>query len=538
MKKFKLLMSLATMCLAIAVLCFGVFSATQVNYNIGGTISYEVTDAFVKVNTKVYKGTNLYNRGQLELLSEDFANGTKTLASEGFSQDTSFSFDEFDSTNSSAFTKENINLNFSSTNKSYVVEMDIQNLSPSVNVWAIAEWSVDDNSNVVQGNNVMQKAITSTESKKIYYAISVEDFKSGMQNVSYTMNLKLGNGDYSRSQENLAKINISSDNKVTPKENITGLVVIPEDCKIISAETQSMPNGDSTIDVPISPFAKSGATILVLPSTVESCQTMCVIGCQKVTRITGVETYGSNQMFYGQTGIYSARAKSNGDGVLGSTYAMCSNLEAIDFGDITDIYELSFMSCGLKGELNIPGTIRTIRASAFLNNEKISTIRLQEGVKDIEIDCFDECYSVRNIYFPKTLTSIVNGSPFGTSFNEINRDSNEEVNLYIEDLSNLLGYNYIIASCEKGINLYVNNVLVKDVTIPSTSTKIGEYAFYTMNIESVTIPTSITEIGQQAFEGCLRLKTINYQGTQEQWNAITKGDAWGSSDIEIKYNVQ
>ncbi len=180
MKKLKLFATISSLCLAVAVLCFGVFSATQVSYNIGGTISYEVTDAFVKVNTKVYKGTNLYNRGQLELLSEDFASGTKTLASEGFSQDTSFLFNEFDSTNSNTFVKENVNLAFSSTNKSYVVEMDIQNLSPSVNVWAIAEWTIDNNSNVVQGNNVMQKAITNTESKKIYYVISVEDFKSGI----------------------------------------------------------------------------------------------------------------------------------------------------------------------------------------------------------------------------------------------------------------------------------------------------------------------------------------------------------------------
>ena len=43
-----------------------------------------------------------------------------------------------------------------------------------------------------------------------------------------------------------------------------------------------------------------------------------------------------------------------------------------------------------------------------------------------------------------------------------------------------------------------------------------------MNIESVTIPTSITEIGLNAFWGCSKLKTINYHGTQAQWEQITK----------------
>ena len=426
MKKFKLLMSLATMCLAIAVLCFGVFSATQVNYNIGGTISYEVTDAFVKVNTKVYKGTNLYNRGQLELLSEDFANGTKTLASEGFSQDTSFSFDEFDSTNSSAFTKENINLNFSSTNKSYVVEMDIQNLSPSVNVWAIAEWSVDDNSNVVQGNNVMQKAITSAESKKIYYAISVEDFKSGISNIRYTMNLKLGNGDYSRSQENLAKINISSGNEVTPKDNITGLVVIPEDCKIKPASYMEVK--EFGLQVPFSPFVASEATILVLPSTVESCQTMCVIGCQKVTRITGVETYGSNQMFYGQTGIYSARAKSNGDGSLQFTYTACKNIEAIDFGDITDIQQFNFSGNHLRNELIIPGTVKKIGSNVF-EGTKITSVKFEDGIETIEDSAFEQCLTNIGVSF-NSCTGLKNIYYNGTQeqWNKITKPKDSEWN--------------------------------------------------------------------------------------------------------------
>ncbi len=432
MKKFKLAMSLATMCFALAVLCFGVFSAMQVSYNIGGTISYEVTDAFVKVNTKVYKGTNLYNRGQLELLSEDFASGTKTLASEGFSQDASFSFDEFDSTNSSAFTKENINLDFSSTNKSYAVEMDIQNLSPSVNVWAIAEWTIGDSSNVVQGNNVMQKAITNTESKKIYYVISVEDFKSGIQNVSYTMNLKIGNGDYSRSQENLAKINISSDNKVTPKENITGLVVIPENCIIEPASYMEVK--EFGLQVPISPFATSGIATLVLPSTVESCQTMCVVGCQGVTRITGVETYRSNLMFYGQTGIYSARAKSNGDGILQFTYTACKNIEAIDFGDITDIQQFNFSGNNLRNELIIPGTVKKIGQGVF-EGINITSVKFEDGVQTIENFAFEQCYS----------------------------------------------------------------------------------------LTSVTIPTSVTSIGL-SFNGCNALKTIYYNGTQAQWNKITKSE--------------
>ena len=57
-KKLKLLVSLSTFCLAIAVLCFGVFAAIKVTYSVSGTISYEVNDAYVEMDTVVYAGTS------------------------------------------------------------------------------------------------------------------------------------------------------------------------------------------------------------------------------------------------------------------------------------------------------------------------------------------------------------------------------------------------------------------------------------------------------------------------------------------------
>ena len=61
MKKSKLFLSLLSMCFALAVLCFGVYAANQVNYSISGNITYTVEDCYVEVNTKVYTlGTRQY----------------------------------------------------------------------------------------------------------------------------------------------------------------------------------------------------------------------------------------------------------------------------------------------------------------------------------------------------------------------------------------------------------------------------------------------------------------------------------------------
>ena len=64
------------------------------------------------------------------------------------------------------------------------------------------------------------------------------------------------------------------------------------------------------------------------------------------------------------------------------------------------------------------------------------------------------------------------------------------------------------------------------VEIPDTVTEIGEYAFYEWkNLEKVIMSSNITSIGEDAFGGCNNLTNITYNGTQSQWNNISK-DGW------------
>ena len=85
MKRGKLILSLAMMCLSVAVLCFGVLAATSVTYTISGTISYEVKDAYVEITTKKYTTTTEYEKasdlrtagGQVEAGTLSLGTGTQ-----------------------------------------------------------------------------------------------------------------------------------------------------------------------------------------------------------------------------------------------------------------------------------------------------------------------------------------------------------------------------------------------------------------------------------------------------------------------------
>ncbi|MCH5351772.1 MAG: leucine-rich repeat domain-containing protein [Clostridiales bacterium] len=48
---------------------------------------------------------------------------------------------------------------------------------------------------------------------------------------------------------------------------------------------------------------------------------------------------------------------------------------------------------------------------------------------------------------------------------------------------------------------------VKSVTIPSSVTRIEDFAFKISGLESVVVPNSVNYVGQNAFEGCLDLKS-------------------------------
>ena len=71
--------------------------------------------------------------------------------------------------------------------------------------------------------------------------------------------------------------------------------------------------------------------------------------------------------------------------------------------------------------------------------------------------------------------------------------------------------------------------------IPDGVTSIGCGAFLWCKVERITIPDSVTIIGNYAFSECSSLKTIEYTGTDEQWEEVEKGDKWNPGNINVIY---
>lgn len=133
-------------------------------------------------------------------------------------------------------------------------------------------------------------------------------------------------------------------------------------------------------------------------------------------------------------------------------------------------------------EVKLPSTVRYIGESAFNSCEKLKTINIPASLERIGDFVFTKCNALTNI-------SCDSENPYFSVSDGV---------LYNKAKTELL---YAPA--------------VTSLTIPSTVTTIGFYAFYhNYNLKSVTVPASVTEIKEGAFGDCTALSSITMKENQ------------------------
>ena len=170
-----------------------------------------------------------------------------------------------------------------------------------------------------------------------------------------------------------------------------------------------------------------------------------------------------------------------------------------------DIYQ--YDGYDTTGVLEIPETIEGktvtgIEKSAFAST-KFSEIILPDTLTSIGDFAFSSCQNLEKITIPASVTSL--GSSVFTSCTGL-----KEIQV-AQDNPNYIEKDQVIYS-KDGATLITCPVAGK-VTIPSTVTKIADYAFYyNPNLQTIIIPESVTQMGEGAFGNCSKLSSVTFAG--------------------------
>ena len=277
----------------------------------------------------------------------------------------------------------------------------------------------------------------------------------------------------------------------------------------------SLDGGDSFKDYNIADIHKSGVPLsdsqdyekIQVKAPANVLKNLDIVASVKVEG-EGAETGSTNEpIFIMDTDTYGFEFPNfvtgiiipNGATTIGkNVFGNYPNLQTIVIPEgVTSIGQTAFSYCRSLTSITIPEGVTSIGQSAFQNCSSLTSITIPESVTSIGNEAFYYCSKLTSITIPESVTSI-------------------------------------------GINAFCNCSRLTSITIPEGVTSIGSNAFYYCSkLTSVTIPESVTSIGNYAFSYCSSLKTINYTGTEEQWNAISKGTNWNyETSLNVIYNYK
>ena len=291
-------------------------------------------------------------------------------------------------------------------------------------------------------------------------------------------------------------------------------------------------------------------TEITIPEGVTAIGSDAFSGCTSLTRIRMPSSVNriNGEIFYG-CGITSAGPAGTGadyefegweDSIPGFAFSGCRALRSVTIPEtVTEIGDSAFAGCGIT-EITFPPKLTYIGYEAFTGCDltsvtipsciqiidyafsgcsSLTSVSIPNGVKEIWDHAFSDCTALINVSIPNELQEIGDYAFSGCSALTDLTISDSVINI--------------------GKDAFSGCASLTSVTIPANTTSISDGAFAGCSgLTSVTVPSSLTSIGRAVFYKCSGLTDIYYEGSQEQWAAISKGtdnDPLSSATIHYNY---
>ena len=200
--------------------------------------------------------------------------------------------------------------------------------------------------------------------------------------------------------------------------------------------------------------------------------------------------------FHSDWGLYDDQyAIQTITGYRGSDTSITLPSVDIDGAPIQAVNDDAFQGNTSLTSVTIPSSITSIGARAFAGCSSLTSVTIPDSVVRLGSGVFSNCSSLTDITLPSGLAAIEQSSFF---------------------------------YCKK----------LTSIAIPSGVPSIGSSAFWgCSSLTSITIPASVTRIEYGAFMECASLADVYYEGTADQWAAISINNDQSYNDPILKANI-
>lgn len=152
--------------------------------------------------------------------------------------------------------------------------------------------------------------------------------------------------------------------------------------------------------------------------------------------------------------------------------------------------------------ISIPGSVKSLTQYTFSEMPNLKTVRFEEGTTYLHYGVFSACPTLEEVILPSTIGTINNFAFSGCT----------ALKSFTIPYGAGLGANVL------------DSTGITEITFPGTMTAITfGLCSGCESLERVNIPKSVTEIQNSVFSNCTALTDVYYEGTEEEWAAITIG---------------
>ena len=301
-------------------------------------------------------------------------------------------------------------------------------------------------------------------------------------------------------------------------------------------------------------FSNSGLKVITLSSSLKAIRYNAFDNTDiaEITIPASVEEI-DNLVFQGCDSLTTVRWNSSKalDYRFASILSDAQNLTNLEFGgDVKEIPSAILRKSESLESITFGSSVVSIGDLAFAENMHLTRVTLSSNLTEISENAFDTCYNLVEVVNLSDLSFTPGENPFLYAkriYTDVAQSSCIALDgqgfLFYEDGSEriLLGYKGVAAEitlpsvAEKPYTVnpyaFAYNATITAVTVPEGITELKEGVFYGCeNLQSLTLPASLTAIGVNAHTGCPNLESVRFNGTIEQWFAISRDCSKSTND--------